>query len=588
LNLPGETAWPVPPLADSESARLFRERARAAAPAFEWRSDDADAVTQICRRLDGLPLAIELAAARMRVMPPEQIAARLDDALGLLRSRQRGVPSRHQTLQAALDWSYRLLDSAEQVLLNRLSVFAGGFSLEAVESVASEAWRVTGDVPVASRHPPPVTLDLLTALVDKSLVRVEHSTPAARYRLLETVRQYARARLAESGEAEVICERHARFYLALAEAIEPILFGGERAVWLERLEQEHANLRAALDWGRSTKNELLTLRLCGALLWFWHFRGYFSEGRAQMENALQPFSLAEFFGEPELTAALAKAAWGAGLFAWAQGDFAAARARYGASLRLFRQGRPSENLAHALSNLGLVALSEGSLTEAHALTAEAVALARAGGWDWALALLLYNTGAVVDAQGHEAAARQFLEESRERFQRIGDRWGQSISLVHLGLMAARRSDYVSAHQLVGEALALQEAEGDVWGRAAALALLGQIRQRQDEFSTAVELYSECIALIRDRVGDKATLAIALHGLGGIAWAQGRPQRAAQFFAAAFSLQNAAGGATPISLTRRDDLERDMAAARAALTEAEFDAAWRQGAGRANSPEAWQA
>lgn len=579
LSLPGETAWPVPPLADSEGQHLFRERVRSAAPGLDLRADSADAITQICRQLDGLPLAIELAAARVRTLSPEQIAARLDDALGLLKSPQRGIPSRHQTLQATLDWSYRLLDSAEKALLNRLSVFADDFTLEAMEDVTREARP-------ASRSP--ATLDLLTALVDKSLVLVEHSARATRYRLLETVRQYARARLEESGEAEAIRQRHARFYLTLAEAIEPKLFGGERTRGLEQLEQDHANLRAALEWSQATMNDALTLRLCGVLLWFWHFRGSFSEWRTHIESVLRPFSLADFSGESDLTRLLAKVVWGAGLFAWTQGDFAVARAQYEASLRLFRQNPPSEYLAHALSNLGMVALCEGHLAEARALTTEAVSLARAGGWDWALALLLYNAGAVVDALGDEMTAHTWLEESRQRFHQLGDRWGQSVSIIHLGLMAARQRDYHSARQLIAEALTMQQAEGDVWGNVASLALLGQISQQQGDFSTASDWYSDCIALIHDRVGDKATLAIALHGLGRIAWAQGEPPRAAQFFAAALSLQNATGGSTPLSLTSREDLERDMATARAALSEAEFEAVWRQGQVLATSPETWRA
>lgn len=575
LNLPGETIWPVPPLADAESQHLFRERVRSAAPSFELRANSADAVTQICRQLDGLPLAIELAAARVRALSPEQIAARLDDALGLLKSSQRGIPSRHQTLQATLDWSYRLLDSDEKALLNQLSVFAGDFTLEAVEGVIRDARQ-------ASRSP--VALDLLTALVDKSLVLVEHSAQATRYRLLETVRQYARARLEASGEAKMIRQRHARFYLTLAEAIEPKLFGGERTRGLEQLEQDHANLRAALEWSQRAKDDLLTLRLCGALLWFWHFRSSFSEWRTHIESVLRPFSLADFCGGPELTQALAKVVWGAGLFAWTQGDFAVARARFEASLRLFRQNPPSEYLAHALSNLGMVALNEGNLSEAHTLTTEAVAYARAGDWEWALALLFYNAGAVIDALGDETTARMFLEESRARFHHRGDQWGQSISLVHLGLMAARRGEDAIALQHISDAWLMQRAEGDVWGNVASLALLGQINQRQGNFSTAKDMYSECVALIQTRVGDKATLAMAWHGLGRVAWAEGQPQRAVQFFAAARALQNVAGGLTPISLTSREDLERDITAARAALSETEFDMAWRQGQSLAASPE----
>lgn len=563
LNLPGEVAWLVPPLADSESVGLFVERARLACSGYAVTEAGLAVVGHICDRLDGLPLAIELAAARVRALSPHQIAARLEDAISLLTSNNRAVPPRHQTLQATLAWSYDLLDSTEKVLLNRLSVFVGGFTLEAVEAVTRD-WR-------SAR-----TLDALTRLVDKSLVAVEHSPQVARYRLLGVVQQYARARLVESGEAELIREWHAKFYLQLAERLEPKLLGGERAGGLARLEQEHANMRAALEWTRGANQPLFTLRLCSALLWFWHFQGYFGEGWLQIESALQPFWLAPGRDDPAQVAVLAKVAWSAGLFAWTRGDYAVARERFEFSLCLFRQGPPSEYLAHALSNLGMVALSEGNLTEAHALTTEAVTLAQAGGWAWALALLLYNAGAVIDAQGNEATARQFLEESRMHFRRIGDRWGQSISLVHLGLMAARWKDYALARELVEQALTLQIAEGDVWGRVAALALLGQISQRQANFSTARKLYSECTALIRDRVGDKATLSIALEGLGQVAGALGEPQQAAQYFAGALSLQMAAGGSTPLSLTSREDLVQNIAAVRATLAEAEFEAAWRQG------------
>jgi tetratricopeptide (TPR) repeat protein len=341
---------------------------------------------------------------------------------------------------------------------------------------------------------------------------------------------------------------------------------------MARLEQDHANLRAALEWSRATHDAPLTLRLCGALIWFWHFRGYFSETRAQLESVLQNLTAADLPADPAVIASLAKVEWGAGLFAWGQGDFLAARARFETSVRLFRQLLQPDGLAHALSNLGLVALDVGNLAEAHALTTEAVALARAGGLAWTLALMLYNAGAVIDAHGHEAAAQHLLQESQARFQRLGDQWGQSISIVHLGLMAARQGDYPRAQALVLEALTMQRAEDDVWGSVAALALLGQIAQRQGDSEAALAFYEECVTRLYASVGDQATLAVALHGLGTLAQEHGRPLIAAQLLSAALATLTMAGGTTHLSLTSRAELEQAVAAVRAAFGEAAFAAA----------------
>jgi tetratricopeptide (TPR) repeat protein len=530
------------------------------------------AVRHICQRLDGLPLAIELAAARARVLSPTQIATRLDDALGLLTSRQRGGPARHQTLHAALDWSYRLLDDSEKQMLAGLSVFAGGFTLEAAQHIA-----VAG---AAS------ALDCLTALVEKSLVVVEYPGVVARYRLLETVRQYAAERLAETGATQAMRQRHAEYFLGLAESSEPKMFSPERAAWMERLDLERANLRAALDWFAEQGAVLPRSRLLGALIWYWHLRGWFSEWRPTFEVAVQSFAVVGSPVSPEVAPVLAKLTWGAGHFAWGQGDYVAARAGYEASLRLFRQNPPTDDMVHAVSTLGMVALSEGHLNEAEALTAEAVTLARAGGWGWALALTLYNTGAVKGAQGDIDGSRRLIEESLTRFSQLGDRWGRSIALLYLGLLAAREAKWESALSLVTDCLGLARSEADDWGTVGALALLGEVQLRAGDVPAAQASLLECVRLIVDRVGDRATLAIAWHGLGQLARSQGDPARAVRLLSASQTLQQSAGGVTPMTLTSIDGLAAEVAALRREVDEAAFDAAWRSGQALALAPDEW--
>ena len=568
LNVAGEAAWPVPLLAEADAVRLFSERARAVDPRFDPSPAEAAAVARLCRQLDGLPLAIELAAARTRALTPTQIEARLSDALALLTSRQRGVPARQQTLHATLEWSARLLTPEESGLLARLAVFAGSFALEAVEQVAGPA------------EPPP--LERLTGLVDKSLVLVEPGPAGARYRLLEVVRQYAAARLADSDEAEAAALAHAGYYLALAEAAEPELWGGTRAAALAQLEPDHANLHAALAWARTTGRAALHQRLCAALIWYWHFGGFFSEAQAELAQALRQALAAE---SPAARAGLARAQWGAGLFAWIGGDYPGARAHYTAALAHQPAWPPTEARAHMLSNLGMVALGEGQLDEAQALTDEALAMAASVGGRWAQALLAYNAGAVREAQGAAAEALALLERSRAQFQRLGDRWGQAIALVHLGLMAARQADYARAQTLVREALAMQQAEADGWGAAAALALLGQIALAQGAPAEAWGCLAASLALLTGGVGDRATLGMVVQGLGLLAWRHGDTARAAEWLAAAQALHAAAGGATPISLSTPADVAGPLAAVRAALAPPAFEAAGRRGLALAHDPAA---
>ena len=357
LGVPGETRWPVPPLsvppagalpvarlAESEAVRLFTERAASLSPGFTLTEANAAAVAEVCRRLDGLPLAIELAAARVRALSVEQIAARLDGRLRLLTSGRRAAPPHQQTLRASLDWSYELLAEPERRLLGRLAVFAGGWTLEAAEAVCPA--RALGRAPSpASESPesrplaPEDVLDALAGLVDKSLVSLVVGSDdgggaggESRYGLLETVRQYAHERLEASGEAEDARQRHAAYYLALAEAAEPRLAGPDPLASLARLESEHDNLRQALRWCVAHGASVQGLRLGGALRQFWLARGLVAEGRAHLEAMLALPGVPGVAGLPvtlegaALAAARAKALSAAAMLTYRLGDSAAARA----------------------------------------------------------------------------------------------------------------------------------------------------------------------------------------------------------------------------------------------------------------------
>jgi len=293
LSIAAEAAWPVPPLAvpDAgkpppggtaaryEAVRLFRDRAAAARPTFRLTRRNAPAVAQLCARLDGLPLALELAAARVRVLPVAELAARLEDRFRLLTGGSRAAPARQQTLRATLDWSYDLLSEPERALFRRLAVFAAGWTMAAAEAVGADA--------DGQGIAPGEVLDLLTGLLDKSLVTAdEQPDGTARYRLLETVRQYAQERLAAGGEAEVVQRRHAAFFLGLAEAAAPELLGGRQTAWLDRLEREHDNLRAALEWLTERGAVEAGLRLGNAVGPFWLTRGYLQEPRERLERLL--------------------------------------------------------------------------------------------------------------------------------------------------------------------------------------------------------------------------------------------------------------------------------------------------------------
>ena len=488
LGVGGEASWRVPslPLPDlsrsqaletflrSEAVRLFLDRTMRAKSTFRLTDDNAWAVAEICHRLDGIPLAIELAAARMRMMTPEQIVDGLKDRFRLLAGSSRtGVP-RHQTLRASADWSYELLSAEERAVLRRLAVFAGGFTLDASEEVCS------GD---GIEHD--AVFEIVSRLVDRSLVHVGEEVPAARYRLLETIRQYATERLAESGEEDAVRARHLRFFVALAERAQPEMEGAGLVEWLPRFDVEHDNVRAAFDWGLHSGANSECVRLMSALWQFWFVRGHLTEGRRRFEAALNAGDteprlramalidvgqLMTFHGDFIATRQFASEALkiartiadkrleGRALdtlgYSTAFLDPPAAPDQFLASASLLRDAGDGLYLADALNGLGVARLFEGDYAGARTALEEGVASSRRIGNLSLLTIGLGMLGYTLELQGHLARAQTCLRESLSIARRIGDRVSMADALHCLGFVEAHRGEYERAEAHIRESVTL--------------------------------------------------------------------------------------------------------------------------------------
>jgi predicted ATPase/class 3 adenylate cyclase len=630
LGLAGEVPWRVPSLAlpdprprpaaalsQYEAVRLFVERAGAVQPAFTVTNANAPAVAQLCWRLDGIPLALELAAARLRVLTVEQVLERLEDRFRLLTGGSRTALPRQQTLRAAVDWSYALLGEPERRLFARLAVFAGGWTLEAAEAVCAGGALAAGDV-----------LDLLTGLVEKSLAVVEVGeggaggaagpAAAARYRLLETLRQYGRERLEERGEAEALRRAHAGYYLALAERAAPELRRAQQVAWFDRLEREHDNLRAALRWALDRGEAERGLRLGAALMPFWFRRGHWAEGRGWLEALLAAPAAAR------RTPARAGALSAAGQLLLFQGDLAASRrlreealaiyrergdrlravsalrtlgyvslhlADYGGARRQYAEAlaavralgsRPEaaagpdavwirRETAFALGGLGMVACVRGDYAAARALGEQSLALFRALGASDDTAAALTELASTALAQGDHAAGLGLLAEARPLWQAVGDRSGGAWLLELAGDVARARGDLPRAAALYEESLATWRELGSRQHAALLLRQLGQVATRQDAPERATALLRTSLAELLE-VGDRAGIALCLVGLA--AAAERRPIRAARLLGAAEARCEALG--LRLWAVERDEWARTTARARAQLGEAAFAAAWTAG------------
>jgi predicted ATPase/DNA-binding CsgD family transcriptional regulator len=533
LGLSGEHEFPVPPLALPDVRRpvtaatlaqhaataLFIDRTAAIVPSFTLTEADANVVAAICRRLDGLPLAIELAAARTRVLSPAAILARLEQRLSLLTGGPRDLPARQRTLRDTVAWSYDLLEPAEQLLFRRLAVFAGGGTLAATEAVCGDATASERDL---------VVVDGLAALVAKSLLRREAGPDGEpRFTMLGTIREYAQERLAASGEAELLRQRHAAYFLAIAEAAAPMPWSDVPRRWLDSLEAEHDNLRAALAWAMTEQKDAASgARLAAALVSFWHVRGHWREGRAWMDRVLALHA--------EEDVLRARALHGAGQLAWTSGDHERARGLYHAALVRFRALGAQQQATSALHGLANAAV----------------------------------------LRGHDEEAGRLLDEATAIVRSLGDASGIASLLRSRGWLAYRRGDHAAAQALYEESLQYARAAGFTLGVARALGDLSTLARQHDQPGRALELARASLAASCE-LGERRGIAASFAQLAGVAMAHGQATRAARLYGAAAALLEPEGWAALIP-SDRPDSPHNVAAVRAALGEAPFAAAWTAG------------
>jgi tetratricopeptide (TPR) repeat protein len=541
-----------------------------------------------------MPLAIELAAARVRSLSVEQIAARLADRFDLLTSGSRTALPRQQTLHATLEWSYDLLSGPEQDLFRRLSVFAGGWTLEAAEAVA------VGVTPALPHHHTS-TLDLVTRLIDKSLVVAEGQNGEARYHMLETIRQYGRDKLDRAGRhaQHVVHNRHLEFFLKLAEEAEPHLTGAKREDWLVRLESDHDNLRAALEWTETTADQRSELRLAGVLAWYWNFRNYASEGVRWLERALEngdPSSIERIADE---RAVRAKALFGMGLVGWNIKERNTTRARLAESIALYEELGDRRGLARSLLILGNVLgpgeshfsaarpFLEQSMTLLRTLLQEdpatgrqtedrwwlALALNRLGEDRWLVGHGLMTLGSVQTKLGDWASGRARFEEALALFRQAGSKSNIGWALGSLGDIARYKGEYQEAARFYADGLSFYQEGDNPDGTSWMLYSLGCLALRDGEVRRAAELFGESLVL-RKKIEHREGVAEVLDGLAGLAVVKSQPERAARLFGAAQAARKSMKDA--IRALYRAPSDPYLAMAREQIDQATFKVAWEEG------------
>jgi predicted ATPase/DNA-binding XRE family transcriptional regulator/Tfp pilus assembly protein PilF len=573
LHLRGEHVITVPPLAvpdldylpDFESlsrypaVALFCARARETKADFGLTVDTAPLVAEICARLDGLPLAIELAAARVRLFSIPALLERLAHRLGMLTRGARDLPERQQSLRATIDWSYGLLTPEQQVLFERMAVFAGGRSLEAIEAVCNPE----GELDV---------LGGMEALLEQGLMQEREIAGEMRFELLETLQEYAEERLEARGERENLARFHAAYFLALAEQADPELTGPEQGTWASRLEREQDNFRAALRWCLGEAgNGLIGLQLASALSRFWEIHGHHHEGRRWLEAVLA-LPLCE---SSEILVARARALNGAGNLIRRQGDFRRATALHEECLRVRRRLGDEQGIAYSLNNLGNVARDQCDYPRARALHEESLALKREVGDQWGVAASLNNLGTVAIDLGEDGRAAAHFEESLEIYRELKDTQSIAMCLHNLGEVAHRQGDRARAAALYEQSLALKRELGDRWAVAFSLNTLGTVKLDFGDYKRATALYKEAL-LIAHEIGDRIRVADSLEQLAKVAVGQEKTRRAARLFAAAAGLREAIGA--PLQPYKTEDIEHSLRAVRRRLGDEAFRAAWTAGVG----------
>jgi predicted ATPase len=584
LDLLGEVAWRLPSLSlpepdsqpsvesllEFDAIRLFVERARASQPGFDLDNANAALVARVCRRLDGIPLAIELAAARLRALSLEQISARLDDRFHLLTVGNRAALPRQQTLRAAVDWSYQLLAPAERVLFERLSVLAGSFDLEAAEAICAGGAIRNEDV-----------LDHLATLVDKSLVNVEvamNRRPDAlglepggtRYRLLETLRQYGWERLAERGEVDDAQRRHADYFTALAAQAESELRGPRQLAWFDRLEMEHDNARAALLWSHRAGDAETEVRLAAAMGQFWRLHGHHDEGLRWLTLALDA-------SHDLVISARAWALLWASLMAQEQGRNAAATAMAAESLEISQSLADFPCTGFAIIELALLARNQGDFERASDLAEQALSVWRPEENDWFLAFGHFTLGTVAWYKGDLDPAQAHLEKGLALIRASGDQLSTHYFGVFLARVAQDRGNHDQASVILEENLVLCRQFALRRGIGFTFTELGNVARSRGDFEAARAYYADGLTALQD-VGDRQNIALCLAGRAALALDEGQLLLAARLFATADTLLASIGSPMPpVRQVKRAELVTQL---RAQLGEDAFAATWADGAAMA--------
>jgi predicted ATPase len=570
LRVYGEHEFPVLPLplpqsdelqsfealANNPSVALFAQRAAAVKPDFKVDRDNAAIIAQICARLDGLPLAIELAAARAKMLAPAGLLARMESRLGLLTTGARDLPERQQTLRNAIEWSFGLLSEAEQKLLCRIAVFWGGCTLEGAEAVGNTASDLGADV-----------FDLVSSLVDKSLIQQrQERDEEARFRMLETIREYSLERLQESGEQAVTKRAHAAYCLVLAEEGNPDLNDVERAAWLARCDVEHDDFRAALDWLFQSNDLDWAFRLCLALFRYWDMRDHLTEGCDRLAKLLQ-------LAGDRYPKERAKVSQSLGALSTAQGDFGAAAVFLEQGLSIYRELDDCTGIAVSLNALGVLERDTGDYAKAQENFEQSLACWKKSNDRSAIARCLHNIANVSKIRGDYDYARAALFEATQMFQEIGDRSGAAWSLNQQGDVARERGDISGARELYRQALSAFRAIADQWGTARSLADLGSIACELGDHSGAHEAYRESLQIFTD-LGHRRGIARVLEGLACAALAKGDARRALSLAGSATHLRELISA--PLPPAEQLNLDQRLRTAWKSLDDAEGKRIWADG------------
>ena len=541
-----------------EGVQLFIERARLVSPDFDLTEQNAPALVHLCSQLDGIPLAIELAAARMRSLSVKDIDSHLHDCFRILKSGNGAAQPRQQTLQAAIDWSYNLLNEEEQQMFCRLSVFADGCAAKAAESICApdtDAWEV---------------VDLLSSLVDKSLVIYERQDGADRYRLLETMRQYCHKHLVEKQENHTLRDRHCAYFLQFAEEAEPHLEGPHQSLWLNSVEAEHDNLRAALAW---TINSETQMHFISALWWFWYVRGYLSEGRGWAEGALMRST-----SNP--TVLRAKVLHGAAILAGFQGDYPKSQALHTDALAISRTLNDAKGVADALHGMGIMARRQGDNTRARQLYEESLAIRRQTKDKRGIARSVTNLGIIAGLEKDYAAAQAYYDEGEALYRELGDKQGLATLLTNFACLFHMQNDLSAARLLYEESLQIKREISNKEGVGVSVLNLVDIARMQGDYTSMWQLLQEGLNIFSE-LGDEQHVAfaqqhviLALEACAVFLLRQGQPDAAARLFGSAEILREVSH--SHLQQQEAEEHDRNAEAIRDVMGERACAEAWKAG------------